>query len=117
MQLDLPLPITRYFDAKAGLEPSPLADYFTADAVVWDDGEDLELRGLSRIQEWLSTTSGKYKLTTELKSATQDGDHHTVAVIVSGDFPGSPYEFSYRFTLDGNKIKELAINPIGPVGT
>ncbi len=35
------------------------------------------------------------------------------SVVVSGDFPGSPYEFAYRFKLQGDKIAELAIDPIG----
>jgi hypothetical protein len=36
-----------------------------------------------------------------------------VAVVVSGDFPSSPYKFEYRFKLKGDKIAELAIDPIG----
>jgi len=30
---------------------------------------------------------------------------------VTGDFPGSPVDFQYRFTLDGDKIARLEIGP------
>ena len=38
-------------------------------------------------------------------------------VVVSGDFPGSPYEFAYRVALRDDRIAELAIDPIGPVSS
>ncbi|MEA2553776.1 MAG: hypothetical protein QOJ65_1952 [Fimbriimonadaceae bacterium] len=116
MRLELPLPIERYFASKDSQDVLPLAEYFAIDATVRDNGEDLELRGLDKIDEWMSRNSGKYKLSTELKSVEQRNGVHVIAAVVSGDFPGSPYEFSYRFTLRSDKIEELTIDPIGPVG-
>jgi hypothetical protein len=111
--VDLPGPVEVYFSSKGREERRPLAEYFTAGAVVWDNGEDLKLGGLDAIQAWMWNTSDKYKLTTELRSTGQREYGFVVSVIVSGDFLGSPYEFAYRFTLSGDKISELVIDPIG----
>jgi len=32
---------------------------------------------------------------------------------VSGEFPGSPYKFEYRFEVQDAKISKLTIDPIG----
>lgn len=110
--LTLPAPIQKYFDAK-GKDAGGAIECLTVDAVVFDNGEDLELRGADEIRTWLSRTSDQYKLTSEVRAAEERDGRHVVTVVVTGDFPGSPYEFAYRFLLEGDKIKELAIDPIG----
>ncbi len=112
--LDLPLPIQSYFAAK-GADASAAASCFTDDAVVFDNGEDLEIRGIDAIGSWLTRTNDSYKLTSEVRSAEERDGAYVLDVIVSGDFPGSPYQFEYRFKLAGEKIRELAIDPIGPL--
>lgn len=112
--LDLPTPIQSYFSAK-GTDANVAASCFGEDAVVFDIGEDLELRGIDAIGSWLSRTNDSYKLTSEVRSAQERNGEYVVDVVVSGNFPGSPYQFSYRFKLTGEKIGELAIDPIGPV--
>lgn len=112
--LDLPSPIQSYFSAK-GANASVAASCFGEDAVVFDIGEDLEVRGIDAIGSWLSKTNDSYKLTSEVRSAEERDGAYVLDVVVSGDFPGSPYQFSYKFKLDGEKIRELAIDPIGPL--
>ena len=112
--LDLPTPIQSYFSAK-GTDASVAASCFGENAVVFDIGEDLEVRGIDAIGSWLSRTNDSYKLTSEVRSAEERGGEYVVEVIVSGDFPGSPYQFAYRFKLAGEKLQELAIDPIGPL--
>lgn len=111
--IELPPPIKRYFAAKGGDDAEETLACFTDDATVWDNGEDLELKGTARIREWMTGTVAGYKLTSELKSGETRGDEFVAGVVVSGDFPGSPYEFAYRFKLRGDKIAELTIDPIG----
>ncbi len=115
-QLNLPPCVSSYFAAKESRDLALLGTIFAEDAVAWDNGEDLVLRGLGEIQAWMADTGGKYQLSTELRSAETRGEELVVSVIVSGDFPGSPYEFAYRFEFAGEKIRSLAIDPIGPVG-
>lgn len=95
----------------------PAGQYFRNEAVVWDNGEDLELRGIVSIEKWMSGNADKYNLSTELISVEQREGDYFVSAVVSGDFGGSPYEFSYRFSLLGDRIKELTIDPIGTVGS
>lgn len=111
--IELPPPVERYFAAKGGGDSNDVLACFTDDATVWDNGEDLELRGAAQIREWLTGTVSGYNLTSEVKSGKAEGTEFVAAVVVSGSFPGSPYEFSYRFKLKGDKIAELAIDPIG----
>ena len=109
---ELPGIIKAYFESERG---EATAACFTEDATVWDNGEDKELRGIGAIREWLSKDISAYNLTTELKSAEEQDGEVRVGAVVSGAFPGSPYAFTYRFKLEGEKIKELAIDPVGPV--
>ena len=109
----LPLPIARYFAAKGGSDAEETLACFTEDATVWDNGEDLELKGTAKIREWMTGTVAGYKLTSEVVSGEQRGGEFAAGVVVTGDFPGSPYKFEYRFKLAGDKIAELAIDPIG----
>ncbi|MCW5937519.1 MAG: nuclear transport factor 2 family protein [Fimbriimonadaceae bacterium] len=106
----LPLPIERYFASRDGAR-----EVFAADAVVWDNGEDKELRGVDAIEDWMRGNSGAYDLKTDVKSLTQKGLQHVVGAVVSGTFPGSPYEFEYRFKLADGRIQELVIDPVGPL--
>jgi hypothetical protein len=115
--VDLPTPISNYFSAKGGSDPQETLACFTADATVWDNGEDLELKGIEQIRGWLSGTVSSYNLTSHIRSVEQRDDAYMVGVVVSGDFPGSPYAFDYRFVLRGDLIAELAIDPFGPVSS
>lgn len=112
--ITLPAPIARYFASKGGAEPEDTLACFTNDAVVSDIGEDRTLNGKDEIRSWLAGTIAAYKLTSQVKSAEERDDGYTVSVVVSGDFPGSPYAFDYRFTLRADEIARLEIDPIGP---
>lgn len=111
--IELPPPIQRYFATKEGEDTAETLACFTEDAKVLDNGEDLELKGIAQIREWITGTVAEYKLTSDVKAGEMRGAEIVAAVVVSGDFPGSPYEFAYRFKLRGDKIAELAIDPIG----
>lgn len=111
--IDLPSPVAKYFATKGGPDAEETLACFTEDATVWDNGEDLELSGIAKIREWMTGTVAGYKLTSDVVSGEQRGDEFVAGVVVSGDFPGSPYKFEYRFKLAGDKIAELAIDPIG----
>lgn len=113
MSIELPTPIGEYFTAKGGDDADEALACFTEDATIWDNGEDLVLKGRAQIREWMTGTVAGYKLTSEFRSGEVVGDEFVASVVVSGDFPGSPYEFVYRFKVEGAKIAELAIDPIG----
>jgi ketosteroid isomerase-like protein len=114
--IELPDPIQRYFTAKSASSTEDILALFASDAVAWDHGEDLELRGLDAIRNWMTGTVSGYDLTTTAESIREQDGRQVVRAIVSGNFPGSPYAFNYTFLLTDGKIAELAIDPIGPVG-
>jgi len=111
----LPPPIDRYFASKSAATTEETLNCFTSDATVWDNGEDLELKGIDAIRAWMSGTVSGYELTTEPKDLNELDGRYIIRAHVAGNFPGSPYAFDYRFLLRDGKIAELAIDPIGSV--
>ena len=105
---DLPAPVAAYFAADTtGAEA--VAQCFTDDAVVID--ERREHRGRTAIAQWKAESSAKFRYTVERLGAHVSGNQTTVTGRVTGDFPGSPVDLRYRFTLEGDKIARLEITP------
>jgi hypothetical protein len=111
--IELPAPIARYFAVKGGSDSAATLACFAEDATVFDQGEDRELRGATEIREWLEGTVAGYKLTSEVVSFEPQREGFLVGVVVTGEFPGSPYKFKYGFKIVADKIGELVITPIG----
>ena len=106
--IDLPAPVAAYFaaDATGG---EAVAHCFTGDAVVIDERK--EYRGRRAIMRWKAEVSAKFRYTVERLGVDVSGDQITVTARVTGDFPGSPVELQYHFTLEGDKIARLEIAP------
>lgn len=106
--IDLPGKLAAYFAAQNLHDMDALVACFSADARVRDEGEDIV--GQDAIRAWKVATSARYQVTAEpLESRDEDG--RTVVVArVSGNFPGSPANLTYRFGLAGDgRIDSLAI--------
>ncbi|WP_223643666.1 nuclear transport factor 2 family protein [Corallococcus sp. EGB] len=104
----LPAPIAGYF-AHEKTSPAAVARCFTDDAVVVD--ERREHRGRAAIEAWNAAANSKYKFTTTLLAVEFDGPRTTVRANIAGNFPGSPVELRFRFTLAGGLITRLEIAP------
>ena len=102
----LPPPIAAYFAADT-TDADRVAQCFTESAVVID--ERREYRGRLAIAQWKAETTAKYHYTSEPLTVDASGGEATVNARVTGDFPGSPVELRYRFTLEGDKIARLEI--------
>lgn len=109
MPIDLPKPVADYFDADRGSRTGAFADCFTADAVVRDDGHTHI--GRDAICRWKDEYSARFTSTAEPFSISSEDGRGVVASHVAGDFPGSPIDLRYFFTLDGEKIADLEIKP------
>jgi hypothetical protein len=120
------LPTVSFMKAKAGQPidlPNPVAAYFAADttgaeavARCFTDGalvidERQEYRGRAAIGRWKAQASAKSHNTTRPLAFHVSGGEITVTGRVTGNFPGSPVELQYRFTLEGDKIARLEIAP------
>jgi len=103
MSIELPEPIAAYFVGTNNHDTDAMLAPFADGAIVKDEGQ--ERRGLAAIQEWLEETTRKYRPTV----AVTDVAETAVTGRVSGNFPGSPINLRYAFTLAGGKIVRLEI--------
>jgi hypothetical protein len=103
----LPIPIAIYIAAENRGDTEALAQCFAEDAVVRDEGQTIE--GLAAIKQWKAETRRKYQHTIEPLSSDQKNGKTIVTNRLTGNFPGSPIELEFVFTLDGNKIASLEI--------
>src|SRR6267378_3082828 len=107
MSLELPTPIAIYIAAENSRDVEALDRCFAKDAVVRDEGQTIE--GLAAIKQWKAETAKKYQHTIEPLASVQKDDRTIVTNRLTGDFPGSPIELEFVFTLDGDKIASLEI--------
>jgi hypothetical protein len=107
MVVNLPRPIAIYVEAENRGDLEALGRCFTANAVVRDEGQTIE--GLAAIKEWKAETKRKYQHTIEPVKFEQKEGKSVVTNRLSGNFPGSPIELEFVFTLEGDKIVSLEI--------
>lgn len=108
MSIDLPKPIAAYFD-KDRQSAAAVADLFTPDAMVEDEGGTH--CGRAAIAAWKAAASTAFRYTSTPIALDGDGDHIIVTSHVVGDFPGSPIDLRYIFTIAGEEIAALEIKP------
>jgi len=109
MDLQLPTPITAYFEADRNGNADAVATCFTDDAVVKDERKDH--RGRDAIRRWKANASTTFSYTVEPFAIATQAGRTVVTSHVVGDFPGSPVDLRYLFALDGDRIAELEIVP------
>jgi ketosteroid isomerase-like protein len=107
MSMELPTAIAAYIAASNAHDAA--AACFADDAVVWDEGR--ERQGNAAIRGWMEEVSEKYRPAVEVIDVAETDDKTIVTGRVSGNFPGSPVELRYAFTLAGEKIARLEIRP------
>ena len=107
MSVDLLTPIALYIAAENRGDAEALAQCFAENAVVRDEGRTIE--GLAAIKEWKAETQKKYQHTIEPLASAQKEGKTIVTNRLTGNFPGSPIELEFVFTLDGDKIASLEI--------
>ncbi|WP_059016622.1 hypothetical protein [Mycobacterium sp. M26] len=106
----LPAVVRTYLTAHRSGEVAVAINAFTADATVTDEGRTVY--GREAIETWLFSAGSEYTFTTEFRSATMtDASHVDVLQRLQGDFPGGVADLHYRFTLDGDLIGKLVIEP------
>lgn len=104
----LPEAVTQYFDASNRFDAESAAACFTPEAIVRDEGKAHV--GRDEIRNWVSHASKEYQPQASVVSAQQNGDKLAVAVSVTGQFPGSPVELDFDFSLRDEKIAELTVH-------
>ncbi len=103
----LPPILETYFESANAQDLDLYVSCFTANAKVKDENE--VHHGHQDIANWNREVNQKYNSTSIVKSWVQTRDGADVTAEVSGTFPGSPIELTFRFKLQDNKINELKI--------
>lgn len=113
MSIKLPESIDNYFRHSADKNAKEAAAAFTPGATIFDQGEDLEISGREAIERWFVELAAQYQTTLEIVGVVEENGAFAVTTLVSGNFPGSPAEFVYRFTLLEGLIDRLVIEFVG----
>ena len=104
---NLPKPIATYVAAENSGDTTLFDECFATDAVVRDESETH--RGLAVIKDWKAETKRKYQHTVDpLRMVEKDGIF-ILTNRLTGNFPGSPIELDFVFTLANDKIVSLEI--------
>jgi hypothetical protein len=106
--LNLPEPIAAYFDADTQ-DAQAVVRCFTTDGLVRDEGKTHS--GPAAIEAWKTDSSAKYTYTAEPHTLEKQERTYIVTARVAGNFPGSPVDLRYSFTLERGKIATLEIAP------
>lgn len=104
MPLSLPDPIAAYFLADTN-NAQAVAACFTTDAVVIDENQ--RHQGREAIARWKAEASDRY--VAEPRTIEGNGEQRIVTARLTGEFPGSPVDLRYAFTLVQGEIAKLEI--------
>lgn len=106
----LPATITGYLAAHQVRDVPAAIGHFTGDAVVVDEGNTYT--GPDEIAAWLDRSAREYTYTIELVGTERiDDDRYVATHHLEGDFPGGVVDLHFRFTLRGDRIAALTIEP------
>jgi hypothetical protein len=107
MTVELPGPVAAYLAADKANDLDLVARCFADDALVHD--EDHDYRGLEAIKAWKREATAKYQYVVEPLNVSVNGETVDLRARLTGNFPGSPVEVDYTFTLANDKITLLEI--------
>ena len=106
MPTKLSKPLATYFAGHKNHDVDAMIGPFAEGAIVKDEGQ--ERRGLTAVRAWMEKTTAKSSVIAVTNVAETDANT-TVTGRVSGNFPVSPVELRFIFTLDQGKITRLEI--------
>ena len=105
--IKLTRPIATYVAAANAQDVDAVTACFSEAAVVHDEKQ--ERQGIAAIRNWAEEVSEQYHPTVEALEVAETNGRTILTGRISGDFPGSPIELRYAFTLNGGKIERLEI--------
>ncbi|MFZ4841147.1 nuclear transport factor 2 family protein [Mycetocola saprophilus] len=96
--------IQRFFDLMEGKDKRPVAEVFSPDAVVSDDGHTH--RGSAEILSWLGGDASEYEVTSTWISSRETGTTTAVTQLLVGNFPGGRVQLVYTFEVNAAGLIE-----------
>jgi len=107
MTQNLPEALSEYFAAANTNDADRIAACFAEDARVHDERQDFI--GRAAIRQWAISARKKASFQSEPFALEGASDAPVVRAHVSGNFPGSPVDLTYRFTVARGAIATLSI--------
>ncbi len=104
---ELPKPLGAYYAAANEQNSEVFLACFADDALVHDEGKTHN--GRDDIAAWNAAAIEKYNCQYEVLKCVKAPYGVDVTAKVSGTFPGSPIDLTYKFVLEDNLIIELGI--------
>jgi hypothetical protein len=108
MAIQLPRIIANYLAAERLADSEAVARCFSANAEVRDEGRTV--RGLAAIKQWNLDARTKYQYTVTPLDVSQKDENVLMHARLEGNFPGSPANVNYTFTLADDLITALEIS-------
>jgi len=105
--MHIPSVVKAYFEADRGENADALAQVFSGEAVVEDEGARHE--GVDAICAWWLAAKRKYHHVAEPIESSGAGNEISVLAKVSGQFPNSPATLEFLFTVEQGEIVALRI--------
>jgi hypothetical protein len=107
---DLPAAVITYLTSHRDGDADGALAAFADQATVTDEGHTHT--GRAAVAGWLTTAGSEYTYTTEFRSAAKTGaGEYDVLQRLEGDFPGGVADLHYRFTMAGELVGRLVIEP------
>jgi hypothetical protein len=106
--IELPSTIARFIEASNARDLDRAVECFASDATVEDEGRTH--RGVEKVRAWKHETEERFVYTFEPNAVESRDGHIVVTGTLAGNFPGSPVELKYDFTLAGDAITSLRIS-------
>jgi hypothetical protein len=104
---NLPKSIAVYVSAENSGDTNLFDQCFSEDAVVRDESETYA--GLAAIKKWKTETTKKYQHTVDPLRIVEKNGEFILTSRLTGNFPGSPIELEFVFTIRDDKIVSLEI--------
>lgn len=107
MRTSLPTLLDRYVAAQNAHDIPALVACFAPDGHVYDEGK--VHFGPEQIWVWAEDAAARYAATMTPRSLTAEAERAALVSTVSGNFPGSPIDLTFNFTLEAGHIRTLEI--------
>jgi ketosteroid isomerase-like protein len=107
VSISLQSPLADFFKATNARDTEALFALFASNATVDDEG--FQYKGLDSIRGWIAETIERFRFSIDVIDASHAAGQASITGIVTGDFPGSPVQVRYDFTLDQLKIVQLKL--------
>lgn len=103
----IPQPIAAYVLAENSHDSQAVANCFTQNAVVKDEGK--VHRGRDEIKKWSAETVSKYAAQLAPIQVISNPNGYVLLASVFGNFPGSPAKLNFHFSISGALISQLEV--------